>query len=193
MGRREKAGLSAHQCNFWSSSSGKLSLLYLEQKLVDPQEKGLFLDRKFILGLDKNSGNGEASILAVGACLVRFSMDASRVMTKAEMSGVGTSVCDPIIQHFLLHFGPDSVGKQKNVLHLGLGVLVKEIIAGPASNAAAQPAKEILCLWKVCGRYVGWSQCWTAITSLGHRRRLLVIVLDTSIERCCCWLLSETR
>jgi len=51
------------------------------------------------------------------------------------MSDVGTSACDQIVQHFLLHFGPHGVSKQKNVLHLGLGV--KERIAGPASEAAA--------------------------------------------------------
>jgi len=56
-------------------------------------------------------------------------------MTKAEMGGVGASACDQIVQHFLLQFGPDGVGKLKNLLHLGLGV--EESIAGPASDAAA--------------------------------------------------------
>jgi len=56
-------------------------------------------------------------------------------MAKAEMSGVGASVCDQIVHYFLLHFGPDGVSKQKNVLCLGLGV--EESIVGPASDAAA--------------------------------------------------------
>jgi len=45
-------------------------------------------------------------------------------------------------------------------------------------------------------RSVGCSQCCTAMMSWGHGRRqkkLLVIVLDINIERCCCWLLSETK
>jgi len=50
------------------------------------------------------------------------------------MSGVGVSACDQIVQYFLLHFGPDGVGKQKNALYLGLGV--EESIAGPTSDAA---------------------------------------------------------
>jgi len=56
-------------------------------------------------------------------------------VAKAEMSGVGASVCDQIVQYFLLHFGPDGMGKQKNALCLGLAV--EESIVGPASDAAA--------------------------------------------------------
>jgi len=75
----------------------------------------------------------------------------SRVVTEAPMSGVGASTCDQIVQHFLLHFGPDGVGKHKNTLCLGLGM--EESSVGPASDAAAQPTKEVLCLGKACGLF----------------------------------------
>jgi len=86
-------------------------------------------------GLDKNSGNGEASFLAVDAGLVRYSIDSSRVVAKAPVSGIGASACDQIVQYCLLQLGPDSVSKQNNVLYLRLWV--EESIAGPASDAAA--------------------------------------------------------
>jgi len=136
MGRREKAGLLVDLVAQLLELLFRKDILVVRgEKLVDPQEEGLFLDRKFIPGLDENSGDGEASFLAVDAFLVGFSIDSSRVMMKAEMSGVGASIGNQILQYFLLHFGPDGVGKQKNIMYLGLGV--KESIAGPASNAAA--------------------------------------------------------
>jgi len=79
-------------------------LVVLGEPLIDPHMEGHFLDPKFILGSDKNSGNGEASFLAVDACLIRFPIDSNRVVTKASMSGIGAFVCDQIIQHFLFQF-----------------------------------------------------------------------------------------
>jgi len=119
-----------------------------EGELIDPRMESHFLDPKFILGSDKNSGNGEASFLAMDACLVRFLIDPSRVVTKASMSGIGASVCDQVIQHFLLQFGPDGVGKHKKVLDLGLGM--GKGMTSSSSNAAAKPSKKVLCLRKVC-------------------------------------------
>jgi len=71
----------------------------------------------------------------VDACLVRFAIDSRRVVTKAPVSGVGSSMCDQIVQFFLFHLGPNGVGKQENALHLGFGM--EEFSAGPASDAAA--------------------------------------------------------
>jgi len=122
MRRRGKAGLLANPvAQLLELLFRKDILVVLGEKLVDPQEEGLFLDRKFIPGLDENLGDGEASFLAVDAFLDRFSIDSSTVMTKAETSGVGASTGDQILQYFLLHFGPDGVGKRKSILHLGLG------------------------------------------------------------------------
>jgi len=88
-----------------------------------------------VLRLDHDSGNGEAS-LAVDACLVRFTIDSCcRVVTKAPVGGIGVSTCDQIVQHFLLHLGPNRVGKQENALCLGFGM--EELSAAPASDAAA--------------------------------------------------------
>jgi len=70
---------------------------------------------------------------------------------KEPVSGVGTSMCDQVVQDFLLHFGPDAVGKHENALCLGLGV--EESSAGPASDAAAQRTEEILCLGQACGLF----------------------------------------
>ena len=69
------------------------------------------------------------------ACLVRFTIDSCRVVTKTPVGGVGASICDQIVQDFLLHLGPNGVGKQENALCLGFGM--EELIAGPASDAAA--------------------------------------------------------
>jgi len=53
---------------------------------------------------------------------------------KAPVSGVGASICDQVVQDFLLHFGPDGGGKHENALYLGLRV--EESSASPASDAA---------------------------------------------------------
>jgi len=73
------------------------------------------------------------------------------VVMKASMSGIGASVCDQVIQHFLLWFGPDGVGKHENIPDLGLGV--EKGMMGSACNAAMKPSKEVLCLRKVCGSF----------------------------------------
>jgi len=70
---------------------------------------------------------------------------------KEPVSGVGTSMCDQVIQDFLLRFGSDAVGKHEKALCLGLEV--EESSAGPASDAAAQWTEEVLCLGKVCGLF----------------------------------------
>jgi len=72
---------------------------------------------------------------------------------KAPVGGIGTSICNQIVQYFLLHLGPNGVGKQEYALYLGFGV--KELSTGPASDAAAEPTEEILCLGKVCGLFPG--------------------------------------
>ena len=83
MGKREKAAqLADPVAQLLELLFRKNVLVVLGEKLVDPQEKGLFLDVNGMPGLDENSGNGEASFLVVDACLVRFSIDSNRVMTK---------------------------------------------------------------------------------------------------------------
>jgi len=97
-------------------------------------------------------------------------------------------LCDQIVQHFLLHLGPDGVGKHENALHLGFGI--EELSASPASDAGSRLRRSFACV-----RSVGCSQCCAAMMSWGSGRRrekLLVIVLDT-LERWCCWLLSEMK
>jgi len=101
MGRKEKAGPAAQLLKLLFR---KNILVVLGEKLVDPQVEGFLLDQKFMLGPDENSGNDEASFLAMDAGLVGFPIDSSRVVTKAEMGGIGTSACDQVIQYFLLHF-----------------------------------------------------------------------------------------
>jgi len=51
------------------------------------------------------------------------------------VGGVGASICDQIVQYFLLHLGPNVVGQQENALYLGFRM--KELNADPASDAAA--------------------------------------------------------
>jgi len=110
MGKREKAGLLTDPAaTLLKLLFRKNILVVLGEKLVDPQVEGLFLDQKFILGSDENSGDSEASFLAMAACLVGFPIDSNRVVMKAKMSGIGASICDQVIQYFLLHFGPDGV------------------------------------------------------------------------------------
>jgi len=104
-----------------------------------------------VLGLDQNSGEGEASLLEVGAHLVGNAIDSGMVVMNAPVGGIGASMCDQIVQNFLLQLGPNGAGKQENALDLGFGV--EELIAGPAGDAAAQPAEEVFCLGKVCGLF----------------------------------------
>jgi len=99
-------------------------------------------------GLDLDSGDGGISFLAVDEGLVRHSIDSIVVVTKAPMSSLDASMGNQVVQNFLLQFGLDSVSKHENALDLALGV--EKGISGPASDAAAQSAKEVLCLSKVC-------------------------------------------
>jgi len=97
-GTREKAARSADSVTqLLEFLFMKNVLVVLGEELVDPQEEGLFLDVNRAPGLDDNSGNGEAGFLPVDACLVRFSIDSSRIMAKAPMGGIGTSTCDQIV------------------------------------------------------------------------------------------------
>jgi len=110
-------------------------LVALGEKFVDPQEEGLFLGVNRVLGLDHNSGKGEASFLEVDARLVGDAIDSGRVVTEAPVGSIGASTCDQIVENFLLQLGPNSVDKQKNTLCLGFGV--PELTPGLASDAAA--------------------------------------------------------
>jgi len=96
----------------------KKLLAVLGEELVDPQVKGFLLDPKFILGSDKDPSNGAVGLLVAGTLLVSFTMDSSwvvtsRVVTKANMSGIGMSTCDQFAQHFLFHFRPNGVGERR--------------------------------------------------------------------------------
>ena len=157
----------------------KKILVVLGEKFIDPQEEGFFLDVNRVLGLDHNSGEGEASFLEVDARLVGDAIYSSRVVTEAPVGSTGASICDQIIENFLFQLGPNGVCKQKNVLHLGFGV--PGLIPGSASDATAKATKRFL----VWARSVGCSHGCAAIWNWGSGRRrekLLAIVLDISIE-----------
>ena len=72
--------------------------------------------------LDLTITRARVKRLAMDACLVRFTINSGGVVTKAPVSGIGASICDQIVQNFLLHLRPNSVGKQENALDLGFRV-----------------------------------------------------------------------
>jgi len=110
--------------------------------------EGHLLHPKFTLGLDKNQGNGEVGFLAVNARLVSFTFDFSRAVMEADTSGIGASVCDQIIQHFMSQGRPDGVGKHANVLDLGLAGEMD--MTDSPTDAAAKPSEKSPCVWEIC-------------------------------------------
>jgi len=87
----------------------------------------------------------------VDACLVEDAIDSGRVVMEAPVGSSGTSICDQIVENFLLQLGPNGVGKQNDALYLGFGV--PELIPSSASDATAEATKEVLGMGKVCGLF----------------------------------------
>jgi len=138
-------------------------LVVLGEKLVDPQVEGFLLDQKFMLGPDENSGNDEKWVALARPRVIK-------------LSNISCSIFDQTVWVSIRTFWILDCGWKKAWRALRVMLL------------HSLPRR-----FFACERSVGCSQCWSAITSLGFGRRLLAIVLGISVERCCCWLLSETK
>jgi len=119
----------------------------LGEELLDPHT--VWRAPKFALGSDKDPGNCDTGLHAVGALFVSFAIDSSRAVMKASIGDIDMSICNQIIQHFLFHFRPDRVSKHANFLNHILGVHV--CIANSSIVAATKFCKKLLCVRKING------------------------------------------
>ena len=120
----------------------------LGKEIVDPEEEGILLDIKGVARADKDTGDGEAGLLAMDAFLVSPSSSTGRVVGEAEMGSIGTSIRNQIINHFLFHFIPKDMDQVEDFGNLVFGVGI--IVAGTAGCATAESGKPVLGFVKVC-------------------------------------------
>ena len=73
--------------------------------------EGNFLDQEVRSGTDEDSSDHKVGFLAVDALFVGVSTSSSKVVEETDMGGIGRSIRNQIIQHFLVHFIPSKMIK----------------------------------------------------------------------------------
>ena len=101
------------------------------------------------MGASEDAGNREVGLLAVDAFLVSPSAGSSGVVEKTDVGGIGTSIHNHAIQHFLVHCIPCCVCEQENFFDLVFEQGTD--MAGKGNFSTAQSAKHVLRFGKGCG------------------------------------------
>jgi len=97
MGRQKEAGASVESSCDASAAPPRRkhpNCAWGGEELVDPHVEGHFLDPEIMLGSDKDLGDGEAGLIAADALLVGFVIDSRRVVVKANIRDICTSICN---------------------------------------------------------------------------------------------------